>query len=364
MKRSDAEKKLLQIDNQPGTFLIREDEIHPEKYTLSIRGKEIVNHYRISKVDSSGYYLVPYTKFSSLEDLVKYYQRDSHGLCCRLTVSCPKEGSIKMNKWEIEICSIHIVKRLHVGEFSEVMEGLWNNTTPVAVKIFKTGTIPAQEFLAEAEVMKKLSHPKILQLYAVCTREEPIYIITELMTKGDLLNYLRTEGRHLKLPSLINIGAQIAHGMDYLGSQHYIHRNLAARNVLVGDGNIVKIGGLSLFENNDEYCTNKTASYRRTIKWTAPEAALYNHFTIKSDVWSFGILLYELVTYGRIPYPGMTNAEVLKIVQEGYRMPMPMVCPEPLYEIMLDCWRAEPEGRLTFEYLYYTLEDFFTINDL
>ena len=364
MKRFDAEKKLLQIGNQPGTFLIREDEIHPEKYTLSIRGEEIVNHYRIHKVDSSGYYLGSCAKFLSLEDLVKYYQRDSHGLCCHLTVSCPKEGSINIDKWEIERCSIHIVKRLHVGEFSEVGEGLWNNTTPVAVEVFKTGTMPAQEVLAKVEVMKKLCHPKILQLYAVCSREEPIYIITELMTKGDLLNYLRGEGRHLKLPTLIDIGAQVANGMDYLGSQHYIHRDLAARNVLVGDSNIVKIAGLTSFENNDECYTNETASYKWTIKWTAPEAILYNRFTIKSDVWSFGILLYELVTHGCFPYHGMTNGEVLEKLSQGYRMPMPMACPKPLYEIMLDCWKAEPERRLTFEYLYYTFEDFFTINEL
>ena len=364
MKRSIAEKKLLQIGNKPGTFLITEDEIHPEKYMLFIRGKKVVKHYRIHKVDSSGYYLRRHAKFSSLDDLVKHYQRDSHGLYCRLTVSCPKEGSINMDKWEIERCSIHIVKQLHVGEFSEVWEGLWNNTTPVGVKVFKIGTMLAQEVLAKVEVMKKLSHPKVLQLYAVCTREEPIYIITELMTKGDLLTYLRGEGRHLKLPTLIDIGAQVANGMDYLGSQHYIHRDLAARNVLVGDSNIVKIAGLTSFENNDECYTNETASYKWTIKWTAPEAILYNRFTTKSDVWSFGILLYELVTHGRIPYAGMTSAEVFEKISQGYHMPIPKDCPEPLYEIMLDCWKAEPERRLTFEYLHYTLEDFFTINAL
>ena len=350
MKRSIAEKKLLQIGNQLGTFLIREDEIHPEKYTLSVRGKEIVKHYRIHKVDSSGYYLLPRAKFSSLDDLVKYYRRNSDGLCSCLIVSCPK--------WEIEKHSIHIVKQLHVGEFSEVSEGLWNNTTPAAVKIFKTGTMPAQEFLAEAEVMKKLSHPKVLQLYAVCTREEPIYIITELMTKGDLLNYLRKEGRHLKLPTLIDIGAQVANGMDYLGSQHYIHCNLAARNVLVGDGNIAKIAdfGMALFINNDEYC-RKRVRYRCPFKWAAPET-LQGCFTLKSDVWSFGILLYELVTYGCIPYPGMKNNEVLTAIQREYRMPIPKDCPEPLYKIMLDCWNKEPERRPTFKNLRIILEDF------
>ena len=363
MKRSIAEKKLLQIGNKPGTFLIREDEIHSEKYMLSIRDIKVVKHYRIHKVDSSGYYLLPHAKFSSLDDLVKYYQSNSDGLCSCLTVSCRKGFVIE---WEIERCSIHIVKRLHVGEFSEVWEGIWNDTTVAAVKIFKTGTMPAQEFLAEAEVMKKLRHPKVLRLFAVCTREEPIYIITELMTKGDLLNYLQQgEGRHLKLPTLIDIGAQVAHGMDYLESQRYIHRNLAARNVLVGDGNIAKIAdfGMALFINNDEYCTEETANYRCAIKWAAPEAFL-KRFTIKSDVWSFGILLYELVTHGGVPYPGMKNNEVRTAIQREYRMPIAKDCPEPLYKIMLDCWNEEPERRPTFEYLHYTLEDFFNINVL
>ena len=362
MNRSDAEKKLLQIGNQPGTFLIREDEIHSEKYMLSIRGKKVVKHYRIHRVDSSGYYLRPHAKFPSLDDLVKYYRRNSDGLCSCLTVSCPKGVVIQ---WEIEKRSIHIVKPLHVGQFSEVWEGIWNDTTVAAVKIFKRGTMRAQEFLAEAEVMKKLHHPKVLRLYAVCTREEPFYTITELMTKGDLLNYLQQEGRHLKLPTLIDIGAQVAHGMDYLGSQCCIHRNLAARNVLVGDGNIAKIAdfGMALFINNDEYCTEETANYRCAIRWAAPEAVL-KRFTVKSDVWSFGILLYELVTHGGIPYPGMKNNEVLAAIQREYRMPIPKDCPEPLYKVMLDCWNKEPERRPTFEYLYYTLEDFFTINEL
>ena len=99
------------------------------------------------------------------------------------------------------------------------------------------------------------------------------------------------------------------------------------------------------------------------IKWTAPEAALYSRFTIKSDVWSFGILLYEIVTYGRFPYPGMSNAQVLENLQQDYRMPCPMGCPDQLYEIMRECWREDPESRPTFETLQWRLEEFFTESD-
>ena len=181
----------------------------------------------------------------------------------------------------------------------------------------------------------------------------------ELMKHGNLLDYLRKgEGRHLKLPELIDIAAQVASGMAYLEGQQYIHRDVAARNVLVAEGNNVKITdfGLAQLIKGDEYTTREGA------KWTAPEAALLNCFTISSDIWSFGIFLVELITYGRVPYPGMTNSEVLAKVEQGYRIPRPLGCPDHLYQIMLDCWRQDPKDRPTFEYLEYHLEDYFVID--
>ncbi len=368
IKRSDAEKKLLQIGNHSGTFLIRESESQPGNYSLSVRDSETVKHYRIRKVDAGGYYIAPRAMCNSLDDLVRHYQGDCDGLCCLLTVSCPHAeqpvtAGLSYNtkdEWEIERSSIKLTARLGAGQFGEVWEGLWNSTTPVAVKTLKLGSMSPDDFLQEAQVMKKLRHEKLIQLYAVCTKGEPMYIISELMKNGSLLDYLQKgEGRHLKLPSLIDISAQVANGMAYLEAQHYIHRDLAARNVLVGEGIIVKIAdfGLARLINDDEYCAREGAKF--PIKWTAPEAALYSRFTIKSDVWSFGILLVELVTHGRIPYPGMTNGEVLAKVEQGYRMPCPNGCPEPLYGIMLDCWKQEAEERPTFEYLRFTLEDYF-----
>ena len=198
-----------------------------------------------------------------------------------------------------------------------------------------------------------------LQLYAVCTQEEPIYIVTELMRHGSLLEYLKGEGKDLKLTELIDMGAQVAAGMAYLERMNYIHRDLAARNILVGEGNICKVAdfGLARLIEDDEYNAHQGAKF--PIKWTAPEAALYQKFTIKSDVWSFGVLLVELVTHGRNPYPGMTNAEVLAQVERGYRMPQPMNTPDALYQIMLDCWKKNEWERPTFDYLQSILEDYF-----
>ncbi|RZF41523.1 hypothetical protein LSTR_LSTR000237 [Laodelphax striatellus] len=369
IKRIEAEKKLLLPENDHGAFLIRDSESRRNDYSLSVRDGDTVKHYRIRQLDEGGFFIARKTTFRSLQELVEHYGTDADGLCVNLRKPCvqiekPVTGGLShstRDQWEIDRSSLKFVRKLGHGQFGEVWEGLWNNTTPVAIKTLKPGTMDPKDFLAEAQIMKKLRHTKLIQLYAVCTMEEPIYIITELMKNGSLLDYLQGKGRVLKLPQLIDMAAQIAAGMAYLESQNYIHRDLAARNVLVGDGTIVKIAdfGLARLIKEDEYEARVGARF--PIKWTAPEAANYSKFSIKSDVWSFGILLTELVTYGRIPYPGMTNAEVLHQVEHGYRMPCPPCCPTALYDIMLECWHKDPMKRPTFETLQWKLEDFFTL---
>ncbi|XP_075981573.1 tyrosine-protein kinase Src42A isoform X1 [Anticarsia gemmatalis] len=371
IKRIEAEKKLLLPENEHGAFLIRDSESRHNDFSLSVRDGDTVKHYRIRQLDEGGFFIARRTTFRTLQELVEHYSKDADGLCVSLNKPCVQiekpvtEGLSHRTRdqWEIDRSSLKFVRKLGHGQFGEVWEGLWNNTTPVAVKTLKSGTMDPKDFLAEAQIMKKLRHLKLIQLYAVCTLEEPIYIITELMKNGSLLDYLQGKGRFLKLQQLIDMAAQIAAGMAYLESQNYIHRDLAARNVLVADANIVKIAdfGLARLIKEDEYEARVGARF--PIKWTAPEAANYSKFSIKSDVWSFGILLTELVTYGRIPYPGMTNAEVLHQVEHGYRMPCPQNCPAALYEIMLECWHKDPLKRPTFETLQWKLEDFFTMDN-
>ena len=361
----------MQPFNDCGSFLIRDSETTPGDFSLSIRDTEKVRHYRIRKLDSGGYFVTRRITFESLAALVAHYRQQSDGLCVTLGDPCllaekPQTAGLSKdanNAWEIDRNSIRFIKKLGAGQFGEVWEGLWNNTTKVAVKTLKPGTMGAHEFLEEAQLMKRLRHPKLIQLYAVCTQEEPIYIITELMKHGSLLEYLRGDGRSLKLPQLIDMGAQVASGMAYLEEQCYIHRDLAARNILVGEHLICKVADFGLARVIDEDIYEAHTGAKFPIKWTAPEAAMYSRFTIKSDVWSFGILLYELITYGRFPYPGMNNAQVLDALQNGYRMPCPMGCPEPLYEIMRECWRDEEASRPTFETLQWRLEEFFTAED-
>ncbi|KAG7261434.1 hypothetical protein CRUP_015571 [Coryphaenoides rupestris] len=223
---------------------------------------------------------------------------------------------------------------------------MWNGTTKVAVKTLKPGTMSPEAFLEEAQIMKRLRHDKLVQLYAVVS-EEPIYIITEFMSQDG-------EGQSLKLPQLVDMAAQ---------RMNYIHRDLRAANILVGENLVCKIAdfGLARLIEDNEYTARQGAKF--PIKWTAPEAALYGRFTIKSDVWSFGILLTELITKGRVPYPGMNNREVLEQVERGYRMPCAPGCPASLHELMVQCWRREADERHTFEYLQSFLEDYFTATE-
>ncbi|XP_015252314.1 PREDICTED: tyrosine-protein kinase HCK-like [Cyprinodon variegatus] len=155
----------------------------------------------------------------------------------------------------------------------------------------------------------------------------------------------------------------IAEGMAYIEQKNYIHRDLRAANILVNKSLVCKIAdfGLARIIEDNEYTAREGAKF--PIKWTAPEAINYGSFTIKSDVWSFGILLTEIISYGRTPYPGMTNPEVIRSLEKGYRMQRLDSCPTELYEIMLECWKNKPEDRPTFDYLQSVLEDFYTATE-
>ena len=336
--------------NVTGTFLVRKSKSHFGNYFLSVRSSNNVQHYLIRKVDTRGFYISPQQQFVILNEIIQHYSRDADGLCTRLTVPCLKQMP---DAWEIERKFIKLKDKLDDGEFSEVWAGTWNDT-PVAVKTLKPGSMAVSDFFAEAQIMKKLQHDKLIKLYGVCVQQEPFYIVTELMKHGNLSDYLsKGEGQHLKFPELIDIAAQVANGMAYLESQYFVHRNLCASNVLVEQRiqNIVKIGDFSLARPLVYGTYTARISERTLVRWMAPEAMRHHHFTIKSDVWSFGVFLTELVTYGHNPYPGMTNDEVLVQVKRGYHMPQPPGCPDPLYQIMLQCWKTDPKERPTFEHL-------------
>uniref|UniRef100_A0ACB8FDZ8 Uncharacterized protein n=1 Tax=Sphaerodactylus townsendi TaxID=933632 RepID=A0ACB8FDZ8_9SAUR len=357
--RKDAERQLLAPGNSPGAFLIRESETLKGSYSLSIRDTDnihgdVVKHYKIRSLDNGGYYISPRITFPSISDMIKHYQMVAMMAYVRsLVKACisPKpQKPWDKDAWEIPRDSIKLVKKLGAGQFGEVWMGYYNNNTKVAVKTLKPGTMSVQAFMEEANLMKSLQHDKLVRLYAVVTKEEPIYIITEYMAKGSLLDFLKSaEGGKLLLPKLIDFSAQIAEGMAYIERKNYIHRDLRAANVLVSESLMCKIAdfGLARVIEDNEYTAREGAKF--PIKWTAPEAINYGSFTIKSDVWSFGVLLYEIITFGKIPYPGMSNSDVMVALQRGYRMPLieSLVQPSPVIS-------RKPVGKIKqmlFQYL-------------
>lgn len=371
--RADAESRLRKPGNEDGAFIIRDSDTTAHQYSLSLRHENDIKHYRIRQFESGGFYINRKKVFSTIHDLVLHYSNAPDGLCINLREPCifdnhkPATAGLShdtRDRWEIDRSSLKLLHELGRGQFGQVYEGLWQNKTRVAIKTLRKGSMDPQDFLGEAQIMKKMKHTNLVQLYAVCTREEPVYIVTELMSKGALISYLQTdEGKKLGLLDHVKMATQIADGMFYLEREKYVHRDLAARNILVGDNNICKIAdfGLARFIKESEY--EARAGARFPIKWTAPEAANFSKFTIKSDVWSFGIVLYEIISRGGTPYPDMSNAEVLDRIDKGYRMPQPPDCPAKYYAIMVECWNRDSNRRPTFETLHWKLADYFASDE-
>ena len=221
--------------NPGGAFLIRISSMS-QSLVLSLRDNDTAKHYKIHQLGNYNYYIKSTLTFHSIQELVTHYKEDAGGLAQQLSDPCIQPVSYK-GEWEIDRKTLQFNKKLRMGNFSEVWSGLWKNSTPVAIKKLKPGKV---YFVAKIEIMKKIYHPNLLKLHAVCTLEEPILIVTELMEHGALLDYLRCSWRagvNLKLSQLIDMAAQIAGGMAYLEEHSYIHRDLAARNVLVGNNN-------------------------------------------------------------------------------------------------------------------------------
>lgn len=364
MNRFEAQSNLMGAGNDEGAFLIRHSEKDNVGYVLSVRSGNRVKHFKIHQAGDSSFYVDHSHNFSSLIDLVEHYCSNTLNTSGRLGKPCkrkkpntPDLNHFTVDEWELPKEEFTLEEELGSGYFADVYRGRWKNHINVAIKILKSDSeMNHREFHREVQILKSLRHRHLISLFAVCTASPPYYIITELMEKGSLLCFLRgREGQALDVASLIDMGAQVADGMSYLEEQNSIHRDLAARNVLVGEDYICKVAdfGLARVIKEPFYITeDKKIPY----KWSAPEAISHGKFSNKSDVWSFGVLLYEIITYGSIPYPAFSNQEVYQQVLNGYRMPAPPKCPNFLYQIMLKCWQAEPADRPDFKSLKIQLD--------
>ncbi|KAF1671090.1 NT-3 growth factor receptor, partial [Pygoscelis papua] len=314
---------------------------------------------------------------------------------------------------------IVLKRELGEGAFGKVFLAECYNLSPtndkmlVAVKALKDPTLAARkDFQREAELLTNLQHEHIVKFYGVCGDGDPLIMVFEYMKHGDLNKFLRAHGPdamilvdgqprqakgELGLSQMLHIASQIASGMVYLASQHFVHRDLATRNCLVGANLLVKIGDFGM--SRDVYSTDYyregphpkgqfSAAWQRQrlappaaatvrlssrrfpcafaltqvgghtmlpIRWMPPESIMYRKFTTESDVWSFGVILWEIFTYGKQPWFQLSNTEVIECITQGRVLERPRVCPKEVYDIMLGCWQREPQQRLNIKEIYKIL---------
>ncbi|KAJ1122705.1 hypothetical protein NDU88_001190 [Pleurodeles waltl] len=366
LSRTEAGNILMSPENKRGTFLVRASEKQGFDHALSVRDQNCVRHFKILQNKQGKFHVNTTSFFSDLESLIQHYTERSLIDGLLLTTPCMKKGpdvndfsEDTADVWERQRDEFELTNKLGSGNFGDVYEAMWTSgrvPVKVAIKVMKAVMTCQNDFRAETQFMKRLQHRHLLPLYAVCSQADPYYIIMEFMPKGDLLNLLRgSQGKNLLSSDLLDMAYQVVDGMEYLEARNYIHRDLAARNILVGKDNLCKVAdfGMARIVKDDVYLSQiKNIPYR----WTAPEALLYGRFSTKADVWSFGVLLFEIITHGQSPYPGLSNSEVLPEIERGYRMPQPKDCPYKVYNVMLSCWENEPQARPTFATLKANVE--------
>ena len=365
MSQEEAESALMQRENQDKTFLVRESITVQNALVVSTVDSDRIKKYLVQR-NSSGGYTIPEPRggiFPSLDKFIEVLRQNNH-----ITVPCQRDD------WECgEHLSTYREEPIATGRRSVFFQGHWTPdvrrrwaATKSAVRELnetsQRSVEDIEELLACAKLLKTLSHPRIVKLLGVRTTGTHLCIATEFMERGDLLKYLHNEGSSLSTTPLLSIARQITKGMRYLSEDMLtVHRKLKASNVLIGacPAADVRITGFSSarfippgskFVKGDE-------NEKLPIKWLAPESLNKSEYYVKSDVWSFGVVVSELVTHGKKPYREMNNEQVMQFVCGTWRMPKPENCPEDVYSLMNKCWARSRDSRPSFLFLEGHLEE-------
>ncbi|KAH9278330.1 Tyrosine-protein kinase Fer [Echinococcus granulosus] len=313
-------------------------------------------------------------EFPTLRDLIEYHMRTGKPVT-------QSSGAILLNPisrpdWQLDNKDVILLEKIGQGNFGEVHRGIYNGRE-VAVKTCRAGPAEVEirrKFLQGEATALNFFHPNVVRLLGIAVRSHPIMIVMEYVAGGSLLSFLRRNGQNADIRLLLRMCVDAANGMAYLESKNCIHRDLAARNCLLTEDLVLKIADFGMAREEHVYEPGQSAEegerkrHKKSkklsdrngpipIKWTAPEALYSNRYTSKCDVWSFGILLWEIFSAGDTPYHGLTNNETRDLVENGYRLTTPDRMPRQLGKQMQSCWHQNPNRRPTFANLVVTLTE-------
>ena len=359
----------------------------PGTFSLSVRDNgSLIKLYRLEHTKEGVFVKGSTHIFPKLQDLIAFYKEsasDGDRLSCRLTKPCPKsvdqmpieclhcktilqpenkfcQGCGKQRSeihkpkpdlWELPRKDIVLMAKIGAGNFGEVRLGRLKGKIDVAVKTSKKNKMTNASFLEEATKMKELQHNNLVRLYGVCTMDDPIFIVLEFLSGGCLLEFLRTRrGKNATLQQLSAMLKDVSDGMAFMASVHWVHGDLAARNMLMGANKVVKICDFGHSVKTDAEHSSVWVSQQLPVRWTAPEFYRTRTCSPRSDVWSFGVVIFEIMSRGEEPYTEFSeNKRVMKMLSEGYRMPRHKKVPKYFYDMMLDCWQPHEGDRPTFK---------------
>ncbi|XP_048512677.1 tyrosine-protein kinase Fer isoform X2 [Athalia rosae] len=377
-----------------GDYLVRETTRNDECQIVLSVCWDGHKHF-IVQTTSEGHFRFEGPSFPSIQELILHQWQS--GLPVTSRSGAVLQTPILRERWELNNDDVILLDKIGRGNFGDVYKAQLKTTkSDVAVKTCKI-TLPDEQkkkFLQEGRILKQYDHPNIVKLIGICVQKQPIMIVMELVPGGSLLTYLRKNSSTIAQREQLRMCKDAAAGMCYLESKYCIHRDLAARNCLVGYESIVKISDFGMSREEEEYIVSDGMK-QIPIKWTAPEALNFGKYTSLCDVWSYGVLIWEIFSKGGTPYSGMSNSKAREKIDTGicclfflvlryilfdnlqllffvsrsynytlqfgyvligYRMPAPEGTPEEIHRLMLRCWEYEPEKRPHFEQIYTVVD--------
>ncbi|XP_067121087.1 focal adhesion kinase 1-like isoform X2 [Centruroides vittatus] len=265
-------------------------------------------------------------------------------------------------EYELKRAHIYLSEIIGEGQFGDVHKGTYrckdDQIMEVAIKTCKIESEESmgEKFLEEAYIMQQFDHPHIIKLIGICS-DSPIWIVMELARHGEMRAYLQNNRHRLDLSMLILYAYQLSTALSYLESRKFVHRDIAARNVLVSSHDCVKLGDFGLSRWVEDHQYYKASKGKLPIKWMAPESINFRRFTTASDVWMFGVCMWEILMLGVKPFQGVKNNDVIGRIEHGERLPLPESCPPQLYSLMSLCWSYEPSKRPSFKDIKHVLKE-------